>query len=263
MSFVDKLDRKYGRYVPENLTKILLIGQIAGFLLIYVRPDYLAYFSLTGKQLLAGEVWRLITFLFAPVSLSLLFLFLALYFYYILGVALESRWGSFRYLFYIAVSYLATIVFALLFPVTPVTNIYLFTSLFLAFTHIYPEFQVLLFFIIPMKVKWLGYLAWFGILLAFLSGTVPAKIFIIFSLSNYFFFFWKDLWYSVRSFNRNGYTSPKQVLIKEKPLHVCAVCGVNEQTDRNMEIRYCSQCVPTTCYCGEHISRHQHKRVVN
>lgn len=263
MTILDKLERRYSRYVPENITKILLIGQVLSYLLVYTYPQYGQYFYLSGRLLFQGQIWRLLTIIFAPVSQSLLFVIFAWYFFYMLGTALENQWGSFRYFVYILIGYLVTVFFALIFPDIPVTNVYIFSSLFLAFAHLYPDFQLLLFFIIPVKVKWLGYLTWLGLFLSFLSGPLPVKILIMFSVLNYFIFFYRDTFYTVRAFYRGITAQPKLPLQKKKPMHICAVCGRNEINNPDMEIRYCKQCFPETCYCGEHIKDHQHKRAVN
>lgn len=260
MGVLDKLERNYGRYVPENLTKIMLAGQVAGFVLMYSRTELASYFLFTGKLLLRGEIWRLVFFPFAPVSDNVIYVFFALYFFYLFGSELESRWGSFRYLVYILISIIASILFALIFQDIPVSNVYIYTSLFLAFAHLYPDYQLLLFFILPVKVKWLGYLAWFGMIVSFISGPPAFSVLIFCSVVNYFIFFFGDLRFTFRSLFGGKFIASKR---REKPLHVCAVCGTNEIDNRNMEIRYCSQCVPTTCYCGEHVNHHQHKRVVN
>lgn len=260
MAFIDNLERKFGKYIPENITKILLAGQVISFILVNTRQENILLFNLYGKQLYQGEIWRLVTVLFAPVSNSILFFALALYFFYQLGILLENRWGPFRYLMYILIGYLALVICALLFPDIPITNFYLYTTLFLAFAHLYPDFRVLLFFILPVQMKWLGYFAWFSLLITFLSGSLPEKILILFSISNFLFFFSGDILMLLRGTSGISKTLRLQ---KQKPNHICALCGKNEIDDPDMEIRYCSQCVPTTCYCGKHIIRHQHKRPVN
>lgn len=264
MSILDVLERKYGKYAPSNITKILLIGQIVAYILIYAHPEYTSYMYLSGSLLYKGQLWRIITALFAPVAANIFFMFIALYFFYMLGNALESRWGSFRYFAYIAISYGATIIYSLVFPNVIVSNVYLFTTLFLAFAWLFPDFQVLLLFVLPIKVKWLGYLAWAGLLLSFLFGPLSTKILIIFSISNFLVFFSEDLLLGFHLITRGRPGRPKSGLkILQKPNHICALCGKNEINDPNMEIRYCSQCIPTTCYCGAHIRQHQHKRPVN
>lgn len=263
MAMLDKLDRRFGRYVPGNITKIILAGQVVGFILMYSRSELASYFYLTGKLLLQGEILRIILFLFAPMSDNIIFVFFALYFFYFFGTQLENSWGSLRYLIYILIGYCATILFALVFPDIQVTNAYIYTSLFLAFAHLYPDFRLLLFFIIPVKVKWLGYLAWLGLVFSFIQGPPAVSVLILFSVSNFFIFFYGDLLLAFRLLFRGGYAGSTGSLQKRKPIHICAVCGQNEVDNPHMEIRYCSQCVPTTCYCGEHVANHQHKRVVN
>jgi len=260
---LDKLERKYGRYVPENITNILLAGQVIGFVLTYTSPEFASYFYLTGAQLLQGEAWRVLFLLFTPVSTSPLFAIFALYFLYIFGRQLESQWGSFRYLVYILISYLAITLFALLFPQILASNMFLYTSLFLAYAYLFPETPVLLFFILPIKVKWLGYFTWFSLIMSFLSGPLEIKTLILFSNINFFIFFGSDLKYSLRSILGGSIKGALGPIKKKNPQHVCAICGDNEIDNPDMEIRYCSQCVPTTCYCGKHVFNHQHKRVVN
>lgn len=263
MSFMDKLERRFGRYVPENITMILLVGQVLAYVLVYTNPTFYSYFLLIGERIYMGEVWRLVTFLFGPVSESLLFVIFAWYFFYMLGTALESRWGSFRYLVFLSIAYIGNVIFALIFPSVVVRNSYMYTSLFLTFAHLYPNFQLLLFFIIPIKVKWLGLVAWIGLLLSFLTGSIPMKILIFISVLNYFIFFYKDILLTLKIIIRGLSGSNQKGLPIGKPLHVCAVCGKNEKSNPDMEIRYCNTCFPETCYCGEHIRDHQHKKAVN
>ncbi len=263
MAILSTLERKFGKYFPENPTKILLIGQVLSYVMVYSRPDLASYFHLTGAELLHGQVWRLFTILFAPVSSSLIFVIFAWYFFYLFATALENEWGAFRYIIYISIAYLGTIVAALLFPDIQVSNAFIYVSLFLAFTYLYPEFQLLLFFIIPVRVKWLGYLLWLGLIASFIFGTLETKVLTLLSISNFFLFFHDDLRYTARTVYRGSASKSKIKLHKAIPFHVCGVCGKNEIDNPDMDIRYCNECTPTTCYCREHIGNHQHKRVVN
>lgn len=263
MSILEKLERKFARYVPENITMILLVGQVLSYVLVYTNPRFYQYFLLIGEKLYHGEIWRLILFALGPVSESLFFVIFAWYFFYMLGTSLESRWGSFRFLTYLLIAYIGNVLFALFFPFVPVRNTYMFTSLFLAFAHLYPNFQLLLFFIIPVKVKWLGYLAWIGLLFTILFASLPDKILVIVSVFNFFVFFSSDIVYAGKIILRGLTGSTLKSISKGKALHICAVCGKNEKDNPDMEIRYCKTCFPETCYCGEHIISHQHKRAVN
>lgn len=263
MSLLDRLEQKYARFIPENITMILLIGQVLSYVLVYTNPRFYQHFLLLGGGLYRGEVWRVISFPFGPVSESLFFVIFAWYFFYMLGTALESRWGSFRYLVFLLIAYIGNILFAFLFPYFPVKNTYMFTSLFLAFSHLYPNFQLLLFFIIPVKVKWLGLLAWAGLLFTVLFASIPDKILVLVSIANFFIFFSSDIIYTGKVIFKGLTGASVKNVSKGKALHICAVCGKNELDNPDMEIRYCNTCFPETCYCGEHIKSHQHKRAVN
>ncbi len=263
MAFLHTLERKIGKYIPDNITKYLLVGQIVSYVLVYARPEYEKYFLLTGKQLFHGELWQLVTIFFAPASQSVLFVIFVWYFFYLFGTALELQWGSFRYVTYIVIAYILVILFSLVFPDISVSSVAIYTSLFLAFAYLNPNYALLLFFIIPVKVKWFGYLAWFGIFLALLFGSFPTKVLTLLSVTNFFIFFNRELLYTFRSFFHKASGQPKKALQTKLPLHVCAVCGRNNRDNPDMDIRYCSTCFPPTCYCGEHSQNHQHKKAVN
>lgn len=263
MTILSILERKLGRYIPENITKYLLIGQVLSFLLVYARPVYQSYFSFSGALLFKGELWRLFTILVAPVSESIIFVVLVWYFFYLIGTALELQWGSFRYVVYIALCYLFVVLFSLFFPSISIPGGFFFLSLFLAFAHLNPNFRLLLFFIIPIKIKWMAYLIWASLIVTVFLSALPLKVLTLLYVSNFLLFFYSDILYSLKTGFKGASSRPKQVLHKEKPHHICAVCGKNERDNPDMEIRYCSSCFPQTCYCGEHANNHQHKRAVN
>lgn len=263
MTALSTLERKLSKYIPENITKYLLIGQVLSYLLVYARPEYQHYFFLTGRLLFKGEFWRLVTILIAPTSENIIFVVFAWYFFYLLGTALELQWGSYRYVIYIAISYIAVVLFSLVFQDVSISSGFIYVSLFLAYAHLNPNFRLLLFFIIPVKIKWLAYLAWAGLIATILFGSLPTKILTILSVSNFLIFFYADIAYAIKTGFKGASSGPKRALHKAKPHHICAVCGKNERDNPDMEIRYCSTCFPETCYCGEHANNHQHKRAVN
>ena len=146
---------------------------------------------------------------------------------------------------------------------------YLDLSLFLAFATLYPNLQFLLFFIIPVKAKWLAWLD--AALLAFnfisylAQGAWPYAMLIVVSILNYLIFFWSDLMYYVRRQKRStsrGAMNFKRAAEAKKQqtgyLHKCAVCGRTDTDYPNLEFRYCSKCVGNYCYCMDHINNHVH-----
>lgn len=258
MSYLDILEKRFGKYTIPNLTLYLIVGQVIAYASVYLNPRYSGLFVLQGKLLLVGEWWRIFTFIFAPFSENLFFVAFVWYIFYLYGTVLEHRWGDFRYFIYLLISYIGTVLLAFLFPDASFSNGYLYTSLFLAFAYMYPDFQLLLFFILPVKVKWLAVLAWIGIIGSLIIGDLSAKILTLVSISNFFIFFGTDLLYMLRMGVKKGVKGAPVLRGIEKPMHVCAVCGKNEIDNPAMEIRYCNDCIPDTCYCGEHINNHEH-----
>jgi len=259
MNIINKLEKQFGRYIPENLTLYLIFGQIAAYFLTALYPELMSVFILRGDMILAGQVWRMFTYLFKPVSDSLFFAAFVLYIFYLYGSVLERTWGSFKYFIYILISYAANTLLAFMFPQTSLSNGYLFTSLFFAFAWLFPNFQLLLFFILPVKIKWLALVAAAGISLSFLSGPLTTKILILTSLSNFFIFFGSDIVKLVQGRLGQQSSVHKTTRSKREPYHVCYVCKTNELKNTKMQIRYCDLCKPTTCYCADHIEGHPHR----
>src|SRR2546430_4458916 len=158
--WLTKLERRFGKHAPHNL--ILWIVGLSGlvYALSYASPGALEMLVLDPDAVARGEVWRLVTFLFLPWggggrgAFGPIFTLIALMFLYTVGSSLEAEWGNFKFDVYYLVGVVATIVAALLFG--PVTNEFLNLSLLLAFATVFPNYEILLFFILPVKMKWLG-----------------------------------------------------------------------------------------------------------
>ena len=208
LKFLDKLDRKYGKFAIRNLAIYIAAGNLAVFLISFMVPSLPAYLTLVPSLVIKCQVWRLITYIFLPPTDNIFFFLLTVYFYYMIGNTLEQEWGSFRLNVYYFTGMLATTIVALITGGT--TNIHLNLSLFLAFAYLYPNYEILLFFFLPVKMK---YMAWLN--LAFIGFTVlfaawPQKIAAIVSLSYYLLFFGDDLFKRTKTrrssyYNRNNY----------------------------------------------------------
>lgn len=258
MKLLDKLERKFGNIAIGNLTYYLIGGQVVVFFLSFLRPESIELLLLSGNMVLSGEIWRIITFLFFPISRDYFWTIFIWYIYFLYGTALEKQWGSFRYNLYVALSVVFTVLLSLIFPDLVFTNVHIYTAIFLAFAYLYPDFKLYLFFILPVKVKWLAYLAWAGILLGFIGGQLATKLVSVITLVNFLIFFAKDLMLSFKLRSRGAADRPKVLPKKQKADHVCKVCKRNEISHPDMEIRYCSECDPLTCYCRKHIDNHNH-----
>ena len=283
MKLMNKLERKFGKYAIKNLM-LYIIGLYAlGFFIELLTPNvYTQYLSLNMEMIFKGQIWRLVTFTIAPPQTSSpIFIIFSLYLYYIIGINLERVWGAFRFNFYFFMVVIFQILAALIIYLSTgyslgLTTYYLNMSLFLAFAAVFPDMQLLLFFIIPIKMKWLGILD--GALLLFnvirytyFAITVPIHAYsviywamavsIIVSLLNFIIFF-----ALTRDYNR---INPKEIQRKKKfkaetkrengrLVHKCAVCGRTSEDYPELTFRYCSKCDGNYEYCNEHIFTHEH-----
>ncbi|MFW6058918.1 MAG: rhomboid family intramembrane serine protease [Phycisphaeraceae bacterium] len=263
---LQRLERKFGWLAIPHLTVYLVAGQTFFFLAILLRPELFAQMVLQPQAVMAGEVWRLLTFVFIPPQVHPIFIIFALYLLWLMGEALEDNWGTFRYNLFLLVGWLATLASAWIQPSVPATNVYLLGSVFLAFAFLYPEFRILLLLIIPVKVKWLAALTWvlygLGFLRAATDGNWSHCMVIVAAVANFFLFFWPDLLEMVR---RRGRRMRQEVVAMEarraaeEPFHRCTTCGRTEQSDPELEFRYCPHCTDSPCYCMDHIFDHEHR----
>ena len=186
MKWFSKLERKYGKYAIKNLMFYIIALYAFGFIINLFYPDvYVNYFSLDAEAILHGQIWRIVTFIIQPTTTSVIFIFFSLYLYYMIGTVLERTWGAFRFNIYffmgVILHVLAAILIYLKFGVSLHLNTYyLNMALFMAFATVQPDMQLLLFFIIPIKIKWLAYLdaVYFmaTIVFGYLSIWLPTNI---------------------------------------------------------------------------------------
>lgn len=188
-----RMEYKFGRKAIPNLMMTVVIGMALVFVADLLNPtvNLQSYLTLDRSALLHGQVWRLLTFVFLPPDSSLLFIAFSLYFYYWIGGSLEHTWGAFRFNLYYLCGMLGAIAACLITGSS--TNFYLNMSLFFAFAALYPDMQLMLFFVIPVKIKWLAWLDAAFYVYAFLISGWPVRAALLMSLVNFFLFFGPDL----------------------------------------------------------------------
>lgn len=291
MKWFYKLERKYGRYAIPNLMYYIIILYAIGFVVYtFGGGFYNNYLSLNAEAILHGQIWRIFTFIIAPPNTSFFFIFFSLYFYYIIGVVLERAWGAFRFNMYFFTGMLlhviAAIIIYLIFGVNfEFNSYYLNLSLFLAYATINPDAQLLLFFIIPIKIKWIAYFDGLYFILTILSGFLyrflPYKIWSLASMGiiaspvyataalmallNFVVYFFLTVNYKrvspheIRRKTEFAYKVKSAAVAKTiGGKHKCAVCGRTEKDDENLVFRYCTKCEGNYEYCQEHLYTHQH-----
>ncbi|MBI4691437.1 MAG: hypothetical protein HY754_14395 [Nitrospirae bacterium] len=260
MKLLNRLERRFGSYAIPNLMMYIIGFNFIVFAISYARPevDIIGRLALIPVLVMSGEVWRLVTYIFIPPTFSLFWILFILYFYYIVGTGLEHEWGSFRFNIYYLAGMAGTTIAA--FISGGATGLYLNMSLFLAFAHIYPNFEILLFFIIPVKVKYLAWLNWAFIAFTVLTAPVTDKLAAVASVFNFFLFFGKDIIAGIKA-GRAGYSNRQRfakTVQKKSTIHKCTICGITEENDPRMEFRYCSTCKGDYEYCMNHLKNHEH-----
>lgn len=276
MNFLNKMERKFGRYAIHNLSLYIIGGYVIGYILYFLAPDVLYnYLSLEPYYILRGQIWRLVTWVLIPPEDPGLFTIIMLMLYYSLGNSLERTWGAFRYNAYIFTGVVSTIVGAFIlffilggngiFGSALFSTYYINMSIFLAFAVCYPNMELLFYFIIPIKVKWFGILYSVYILISFFSTNWVGKVAIIASLFNFVLFFLMTRKYSRVSPKeiRRKQTFKRQINQGAAPgitKHKCAVCGRTELDGDNLEFRFCSKCEGNYEYCQDHLFTHTHVR---
>lgn len=213
MNLLQKLNRKFGKLSIPHLMYIISAGMAVVFLADLLFPQYSvsAQIDLDFAMVRRGEIWRLLTFTFVPPSTSLLWIFLNLYFNCLIGDALEREWGSFCFTTFYLVGMVAAILAGWITGYG--YNVYLNLSLFLAFAMFYPNFQVMIFFFIPIQIKYLALLDLVYFVVMLIRGPASIRVTILFSLVNLILFFGPDFirnmknqagfWKTRRNFRRN------------------------------------------------------------
>ncbi len=265
MSLLDKLDRRFGRFAVPNVTVGLIACQVVVYFCLLARPGVPdaspleERLELIPARVLQGEVWRLATFLIVPPVRNPVFALFFWYLFYLMGTALEQHWGTFRYNVYLLLGYALAVASAFLVPQLPANNGFVQASVFLAFAFLFPDFELLLFFLLPVKIKWLALLTWIGIFLTAVFGDWSARALALASVGNFLVFFGRDIVERVRTGRRRMARQVAQMTRKEPEFyHRCKVCGITDRTHPQMEFRYCSKCDGTHGYCTEHLRNHEH-----
>ena len=291
MKFLNKLEKKFGKYAIKNLMYYVIMLYALGFVIMLVKPEfYTGMLSLNAEAILKGQIWRIFTYIIYPPTGSLIMILISLYFYYIIGTTLERHWGTFRFNLYFFTGVLLHAVAAIFIylvwgVVLEMGTYYLNLSMFFAFAAMFPDMRVLFMWLIPIKMKWIAifegiyfavtivagfmadYLSYNMLYRLYNFGIMANKAYAVMALVSLLNF----LIYAstLRSVQR---MSPKEVyrrkqfeqkiaqaqVQKNMPRHKCAICGRTEKEFPDLEFRYCSKCEGNYEYCQDHLFTHEH-----
>ena len=297
---MSNFEKKFGKYAIKNLSLILIMFYACGYLMKWINPGFFTYLYLNPYEIIHHfQIWRLLTWLIVPPDSFDFWTLLMLYFYYSIGTSLERTWGTYRYKVYIFSGILFTAVGAFIlygvssllgaqslglwttvngyitYP-TMFSTYYVNMSIFLAYAATFPDYEVLLFFILPIKVKFLGiiygamlvyqFIVGYGTSSALFYYNLGIRFVITASLLNFVVFFFT----SRRKVRRGPIRITRQQAAKQQSFrheakksgsitrHKCAVCGRTDETNPELEFRFCSKCNGNYEYCQDHLFTHTH-----
>ncbi|MEY2440415.1 MAG: hypothetical protein QOI34_1800 [Verrucomicrobiota bacterium] len=253
MSWLDKLERRFGFLGIPGLIRIVIGFNALVFILVWLSPEYVSLLNLDPARIRHGEVWRLVTYIFIPQTTSPLWIIFVLWFLWWIGDGLERAMGAFRLTLYFFVGMIGTTAAAFFFG-SNFSNLMLTASLFYAFARFYPDEVIYVLLILPLKVKWIAWISAAVLLARFFVGTNSYRMAVVAALSNYLIFFGSAIIHDARqrrevSTRRQRYADSSRS--ETEPLHKCAICGATELSDSNLEFRvsrngeeYCMQHLP-------------------
>ncbi|MBR6521077.1 MAG: rhomboid family intramembrane serine protease [Oscillospiraceae bacterium] len=281
---IDRFCAKHPNFGIRNLMLFIVIGNIIVFLFSMMDKSgyFLSYLLFNPQLILKGQVWRLLTFVFVPESTNLIMLAITLYFYYFIGNTLERQWGTAKFTLYYICGIICTVVYGMIVGLLgnvgyfAMGSSYINLSMFFVFATFFPESRVLLFFFIPIKIKWLAYLnaAYFalGVISYLMVGNVLLALVPIIAILNYFIFCGDMLLDSISSLRRRSNRRRNSNVVDFKKAakqaysetqikgytRKCSVCGRTDTDYPDLEFRYCSRCEGYHCFCEDHIGNHIH-----
>src|SRR5437588_6968909 len=253
MTWLDKLERRFGFLGIPGLIRIVIGFTALVWALMWLNPNFRVALDLDPARIRHGEVWRLVTYIFVPQTLSF-WIVLVLWFLWFIGEGLERAWGSFRLTLYFFVGMIGTTIAAFFFG-SNFSNGMLIASLFFAFARFYPDQVIYILFILPVKIKWLAWVSAALLLFGFFVNSNSYRMALVAALSNYLIFFGPEIIYDARhrgevSARRKRFA--RQSRSETEPLHKCAVCGATELSDPNLEFRVSRDGEE---YCMAHLPR--------
>lgn len=203
MKWLAKLEYRYGRHAPKNLMLVVAGGKIIAWLVVMLLYYQLyGWLLLTRNELLRGEVWRLVTFVFTPnFTTNPLFFALEVYLIYWVGTSLERAWGAFTFDVYFLLGMAGAWVACLLTGWG--SSLPLFYSIFFAFAWLFPNVELLFFFVLPVKVKWLGLAAaalyLYDMAELVFYGQYGQVLAMLLGFANFFIFFGPDAFHRIKT----------------------------------------------------------------
>jgi membrane associated rhomboid family serine protease len=267
---LSRLERHFGRFAISGLPMLIVAGMAIVLVLGMLQPAYLAMLELDIPRVFGRggarfpEVWRLVTYLFLPRSMSPIWAFFQLWWTWFVLSNLESAWGAFKLNAFYLVGMLGTTAAAVIVGGAE-GNVWLTLSAFLALATIYPDYEILVFFVLPLKLKWIALLSVAPVAISFFLGGWDDRAAILAGFTNYFLFCGGILVDALRgrrievrqAARRANQVAEKRDSARPTGGRVCAICGAKEDDGADIRVCSCEKCggKPRTL-CLEHARNH-------
>ena len=283
---IERFCAKHRRFGVQRLMRYIVFISAAVYIISIMDRTgtflYLIYFD--ASLIMRGQIWRLVTWVFMPLNpvtrlnmTDLFFTAIMLYFYYFIGNTLEREWGTPKFTIYYLFGVALNVVYGFLMWYIPASFLWLAPnflnlSMFFAFAVLFPDHRVLLFFFVPIKIKWLAIINACYFVYSIISGTFNGQYAMAFlplvALLNFIIVCGGDLLDYLRPYAKRS--SPQTINFRKAARdarreyddkqyrHKCAVCGKTDTDNPGLEFRYCSRCNGYHCFCIDHINNHVH-----
>lgn len=254
--FLDKMERKFRWLAIPHLT-MWLVGMQVFFFAFGLAGFPVEMLQLMPTKVFEGEVWRLISWIFQPPTYQFnIFIIFGWILLYVYGTALEEEWGEFRYTIYVLIGFVLTIFASFIAMLLLgrqgetywVTNVYVLTSIMFAFARRNPDFTLMLFFVLPVKIKWIAYVIGAFFALTFLAGGIVTKLEIAAAVANFFIFFGREMVSNVKRDQRRRSYHAQARVDETEAFHRCVICGATDQSHPDRQFFY----QKGRGYCEEH-----------
>jgi hypothetical protein len=259
MKWIDRAEARFGHLAIPELIRAIAVFMILVYGIIRTNPHFGEVLDLDPARIEAGEVWRLVTYVFIPRWGGFLpeWFGAAMYVYFLwwLGGGLEEAMGSFKVNLFYFMGMIGTTIAAFFFG-AHFSSFMLNSSLFFAFARYYPDVEIYIFFVLPVRIKWMAWGSAFLLLVGFLLGTWSYRMAVITALANYLIFFGFEIAQAAK--HRQDVSSRRRRFeaasknSEQEAMHRCAVCGRTELTSPYLDFRVSGDGQE---YCVDHLPK--------
>ncbi len=259
MTVYDKLERRIGWISFPGFLRYYALFHVLVFVIQFIRPDVGQLFEFDRARILSGEVWRVATFFFAssqfgpPTLMSIVFLIFAVNFAFMIGDGLEAAWGVFKSSLFYFIGIFLTIAANFIYPFNiPLSGFVLYASAFLAFATLFPKVEILLFFVIPLQIRFLGMLQGAVVLLMVITAPVLLP-YVLLGFANYILLAAIPALRGTARVIEAGQRKKRFNAAKDtgdEAFHTCAACDRTDVSDPGLEFRVGND---GREYCAEHL----------